>query len=84
MPKVTKELIERKKAECAAKGIEYISPEEQQRAEIAKQQAEAEEIRIKELKEKCAKNGLNFDEENRKYLEKKAAKAAKKAAKQKK
>ncbi|MBR7016786.1 MAG: MFS transporter [Lachnospiraceae bacterium] len=84
MPKVTKELIERKKAECTAKGIEYISPEEQQRAEIAKQQAEAEEIRIKELKEKCAKNGLNFDEENRKYLEKKAAKAAKKAAKKKK
>ncbi len=84
MPKVSQALVERKKAECAAKGIEYISPEEQQRAEIAKQQAEAEEVRIRELKEKCARNGLNFEEENKRYLEKKAAKAAKKAAKKKK
>lgn len=81
MPAVQEELTERKKAECAAKGIPYVSPLEQQRAEIAKQQAEAEEIRIKELKEKCAKNGLDFDTENQKYLAKAAAKKAKKEAK---
>ena len=81
MPAVQEELTERKKAECAAKGILYVSPLEQQRAEIAKQQAEAEEIRIKELKEKCAKHGLDFDTENQKYLAKVAAKKAKKEAK---
>lgn len=42
---------------------------------------EAEEIRIKELKETCAKKGLDFDTENQKYLDKKAKKDAKKAAK---
>ncbi|MBR3348808.1 MAG: hypothetical protein IKG55_01880, partial [Solobacterium sp.] len=81
MPAVQEELTERKKAGCAAKGILYVSPLEQQRAEIAKQQAEAEEIRIKELKEKCAKQGLDFDTENQKYLAKVAAKKAKKEAK---
>jgi len=81
MPQVQEELTERKKAECAAKGIPYVSPLEQQREEIAKQQAEAEENRIRELKEKCEKQGLDFDTENQKYLEKKAKKDAKKAAK---
>lgn len=81
MPMVQEELTERKKAECAAKGIPYVSPLEQQREEIAKQQKEAEENRIKELKEKCAKNGLDFETENQKYLDKKAKKDAKKAAK---
>ena len=80
MPEVTKTLIDRKRAECEAKGIPYVSPEEQQREEIRKQQIEAEEIRIRELKEVCAKKGLDFDAENRKYLEKKAKKDAKKAA----
>ncbi len=80
MPEVTKTLIERKRAECEAKGIPYVSPEEQQKAEIARQQIEAEEIRIKELKETCAKKGLDFDTENQKYLDKKAKKDARKAA----
>lgn len=81
MPEVTKTLIDRKRAECEAKGIPYVSPEEQQRAEIEKQQIEAEEIRIRELKETCAKKGLDFDTENQKYLDKKAKRDAKKAAK---
>ena len=45
------------------------------------QQKEAEENRIKELKEYCQKKGLDFDTENQKYLDKKARKDAKKAAK---
>lgn len=81
MPMVQEELTNRKKAECEAKGIPYVSPLEQQKAEIAKQQAEAEENRIKELKEKCERKGLDFEVENKKYLDKKAAKDAKKAAK---
>ena len=83
MPTVTKELVSRKKAECEALGIPYVSPLEQQKAEIAKQQAEAEGIRIQELREYCQKKGLDFDTENQKYLDKKAKKAAKKAAKKK-
>ena len=81
MPAVTQALTDRRKAECEAKGISYVSPIEQQRAEIAKQQIEAEENRVKELKELCAKKGLDFDKENQKYLDKKAKKDAKKAAK---
>ena len=81
MPAVTQALTDRRKAECEAKGIPYVSPIEQQRAEIAKQQIEAEENRVKELKELCAKKGLDFDKENQKYLDKKAKKDAKKAAK---
>ena len=34
MPVVTKTLTERRKAECEALGIPYVSPQEQQRAEI--------------------------------------------------
>ena len=81
MPEVTHALIERKKAECAAKGIPYVSHEEQMKAEIAQQQKEAEENRVRELKEYCEKKGLDFDTENQKYLDKKAKKDAKKAAK---
>lgn len=84
MPEVTHALVERKKAECAAKGIPYVSHEEQQRAEIAQQQIEAEENRVKELREHCEKKGLDFETENQKYLDKKAKKDAKKAAKKKK
>ena len=81
MPEVTHALIERKKAECEAKGIPYVSHEDQMKAEIMQQQKEAEENRIKELKEYCQKKGLDFDTENQKYLDKKARKDAKKAAK---
>ncbi len=81
MPEVTKTLIDRKKAECEAKGIPYVSHEEMMRAEIAQQQKEAEEARIRELREHCQKKGLDFDTENQKYLDKKAKKDAKKAAK---
>lgn len=55
MPKISKELQERRVAECAKLGIEYIPADELERRETAKQEAEAEEIRIRELKEKCAK-----------------------------
>lgn len=81
MPKISRELQERRVAEYAKLGIEYIPADELERREIEAQEKEAEEIRVKELQEKCAKKGLNFDEENRKYLEKLAAQQAKAAAK---
>ncbi len=81
LPKVSKELQNRKVAECAALGIEYIPADELERREIAEQERVAEENRIKELKERCAKKGLDFDKENQKVLDKRAAVAAKKAAK---
>lgn len=84
MPRISKELQERKVAECAALGIEYIPAEELERREREEADRMAEEVRIKELKEKCAKQGLDFDKENQKVLDKRAKKAAKQAKKAKK
>lgn len=52
-----------------------------ERRESEEQDRQAEEIRVKELKEKCERKGLDFDKLNNKYLEKKAKKDAKKAKK---
>lgn len=79
MPKISRELQERKVAECASLGIEYIPADELQRREIAEQECVAEENRMKELREKCAKKGLDFEAENQKVLDKRAAKEAKAA-----
>lgn len=81
MPTISRELQERRVAEFAAKGIEYIPADELERREREQADAETEAIRIQELKEKCAKKGLDFDKENQKVLVKRAAKEAKKAAK---
>lgn len=81
MPKVSKELQDRRKAECEAQGIAYIPPYELERQEQEELRRIAEENRIAELKEYCAKKGLDFDTENQKHLDKVAKKAAKKAAK---
>lgn len=81
LPVVSRELQDRKVAECAALGIEYIPADELERREREEADRMAEEIRIKELKEKCAKKGLDFDKENQKVLDKRAKKAAKVAAK---
>lgn len=81
MPQISRELQERKVAECAKLGIEYIPADELERREIEAQEKEAEETRIQELKAYCEKKGLDFDAENRKVLDKRAAKAAKAAAK---
>ena len=80
MPEVTETLTERKRAECEAKGIPYVSPQEQQQAERLKQAEEAEANRVKELKERCEKKGLDFNVENQKFLDKRAKKEAAKAA----
>lgn len=88
MPQIQAEMIERRKAEAAERGEVYISMEEKAAMEQAEQERISEEKRIEELKAKCAKKGLSFEEEEAKHQaklsEKKAkeeAKAAKKAAK---
>ena len=70
-------IVERQKAEAAAAGIEWIEPAERLRLEQEKADQEAEENRIKELKERCEKKGLNFEEEEAKYQAKLQAKASK-------
>ncbi len=82
------------KAECEANGKVWVTPEERAKQEEEENARLVEEARVAELKATCEKKGLNFDEENAKYLaqkavkdkeaaEKKAADEAKKAAKEK-
>lgn len=82
------------KAECEVEGKVWVTPEERAKQEEEENARLVEEARVAELKSVCAKKGLNFDEENAKYLaqkavkdkeaaEKKAADEAKKAAKAK-
>lgn len=83
MPKVRETLELKKKEECAALGIEYISGQERERMEREEQKKEAEENRIRDLKEYCRKKGKDFQEENQKALDKLAKKAELKAKKEK-
>ena len=92
LPKINSELMRRKKEAVLAKGEVWIEPAEQDRIEREEAERVHEENRIADLKELCAKKGLDFETENAKYLaaeaekkrkweEKQAAKAAKSKAK---
>ncbi len=88
LPKIQKDIVERHRAEALARGEKYLSPEEQVAREQAEQERISEAKRIEELKAKCVKKGLSFEEEEAKYQKmlagqkaKEAAKAAKKAQK---
>ena len=82
LPQIREEVVARHKAEAAALGIEYLSPDEKAAIEQKKQDEIAERKRIDELKARCAKKGLNFDEEEAKYQKKLAEKKAKQMAKE--
>lgn len=71
MPQISADITARRKAEAAARGEVYVSPEEKAAAEQERMDKLAEEKRIEELKEKCVKKGLNFEEEEKKYQAKK-------------
>ncbi len=62
-------ILERQKAAVLAEGGVWTDPEERERLEQEKADRESEEERIKELKARCQKEGLDFEEENKKYLE---------------
>lgn len=81
MPKIHAELRARAKKAAEDRGEVYVSPEEQDRLEMEAAAKELEEARIADLKEKCAKKGLDFETENLKYLDALAAKKAKAEAK---
>lgn len=78
LPEINVELIRRKKEAVLARGEEWIEPQELERLEQEKAAVIREENRIADLKEKCAKKGLDFDAENTKYLAKQAKKSARK------
>lgn len=81
-PEIQAELKRRRIAACEARGEVWIDDEERERLEREESERQAEIDRIADLKALCAKKGLDFDTENQKYLDKKAAKDAKLAAKQ--
>lgn len=73
-------LVNRKNAILAEGGI-WIDPEEKNKQEEKASMEASEEARIAELKEKCAKKGLDFVTEESKYQAMKAKKDAEKEAK---
>ncbi|MCM1532382.1 MAG: MFS transporter [Ruminococcus flavefaciens] len=82
MPIISRNLTRRRKEAVLARGEEWIDPEEQVKREREQALADAEENRIHDLREKCAKKGLDFETENAKYLKAKAEADAKWEAKQ--
>ena len=68
LPKINSELMRRKKEAVLAKGEVWIEPAEQDRIEREEAERVHEENRIADLKELCAKKGLDFETENAKYL----------------
>ena len=77
-------VLARQKAEAEAAGIEWVEPEERLRREEAEYDRLAEEARKAELAAFCEKKGLSFEEEEKKYQDKLAAKRAKAEARAKK
>lgn len=84
IPQISKDITARRKAEAEARGEVYLSAEEKEAIEQEQQAKAAEENRIRELKEKCAKKGLIFEEEEAKYQAKLAETKAKEEEKAKK
>ena len=82
MPEINKELLRRKKEAVIARGGTWIEPEEQDRIEREQAAKEHEENRIADLKELCAKKGLDFETENNKYLAAEAEKERKREEKE--
>lgn len=81
IPQISADITARHKAEAEARGEVYYSPEEKAAMEQEEQERISEAKRIEELKSRCAKKGLNFEEEEAKYQAKLAAQRAKEEAK---
>lgn len=82
-PIIQAELENRRKKAAEDRGKIYHSDEELDRIEREKSEKLAEENRVADLREKCEKKGLNFEEENQKYMKKIVEKKAKAEAKKK-
>lgn len=81
LPQMQADIVARHKAEAEARGEVYVSPEEKAALEQAENDRIAEENRIAELKARCEKKGLNFEEEEARYQAKLAEMKAKAEAK---
>lgn len=84
MPQISGDIAARHRAEAEARGEVYYSPEERAAMEQEEQDRIAEARRLEELQAKCAKKGLNFEEEEAKYQAALVVKKTKAEAKQKK
>ncbi len=76
-------LVEREKERFAREGRQWAPAEERNRMETERQDAEAEQIFLQELKKKCEKKGLSFEIESQKHEEAISKKKAKSVEKQK-
>ncbi len=81
MPQISADITARHRAEAEARGEVYYSSEEKAAMEQAENDRIAEEKRIEELKARCARKGLRFEDEEAKYQAKLAEKKAKEEAK---
>lgn len=81
MPQISADITARHRAEAEARGEVYYSAEEKAAMEQAENDRIAEEKRIEELKVKCAKKGLRFEDEEARYQAKLAEKKAKEESK---
>ena len=77
-----KAIVADQKAEVLAAGGEWVDPETRLKLEEEENNRLIEEARVEQLKLDCEKKGLNFEEENAKFLAKKEE-ADKKAAEKK-
>jgi len=68
-----KAIVADQKAEVLAAGGEWIEPDERLKLEEEENSRLVEEARVEQLRIDCEKKGKNFDEENAKFLEQKAA-----------
>ena len=84
MPQISVEMDERHRQEALARGEIYHTPQEIEEMERAESERLAEENRIKELREKCEKKGLSFEEEEKKYQQALEAKRRKNEKKRRK
>lgn len=82
LPKINADLLERRRQAVLARGEEWIDPDELERVEKEKTEKEAEENRIRDLKDRCERKGLDFDTEYKKYLAKKESKERRSREKQ--
>ena len=76
-------LVEREKERFSLEGKEWLPSEERNRLEMERQDEEAEEIFLEELKKKCEKNGLDYEKEVEKHNTEVLTKKAKLEEKQK-
>lgn len=80
LPRMQRELLERRKAACLARGEEWVDPAELERREREESARLAEEARRLDLKARCAKKGLDFQREEAAYQQKQKTRAQRRAA----